>query len=76
MPPPSSHPVAAAPRAISAEWWETVCPPHKRHVISSKDAPNNVEGDVLIKWWVCTLGEVSDGCMEVDLSSQVIFDCL
>ena len=75
MPPPSpSQP--AAPRAITAEWWETVCPPHKRRIVSSKDAPNDVEGDVLIEWWVCTLGQASDGCVEVDSSSQVVFDRL
>ena len=47
-----------------------------RHVVSSKDAPNDVEENVLIEWWVRTLGEVSDGCVEVDSSSQVVFDRL
>jgi hypothetical protein len=80
-PPSSSHQTQQRqqhthPRAISAEWWETVCPKWKRRVVSSKDAPNDVEGDVLIDWWVRTLGEVSDGCVEVDSSSQVVFDRL
>jgi hypothetical protein len=78
--PPSSSSSSSssqqAPRAISAEWWETVCPPHKRHVVSSKDAPNDAEGDVLIEWWVRTLCEVSNEYVEVDSSSQVIFDRL
>jgi hypothetical protein len=45
-------------------------------IISSKDTLNDVEGNMLIEWWVRTLREVSDGCMEVDSSSQVIFDRL
>ena len=31
---------------------------------------------MLIDWWVRTLGEVSDECVEVDSSSQVVFDHL
>ena len=64
------------PRAISAEWWEAVCPKWKRTVVSSKGAPNDEEGDVLIDWWIRTLAEVSDGCVEVDSSSQIVFDRL
>src|ERR1700733_15278838 len=48
-PPPTPHQTQQRqqhthPRAISAEWWETVCPKWKRRVVSSKDAPNDVEG--------------------------------
>ena len=64
------------PRAISAEWWETVCPKWKRRVVSSKDAPNDEEGDVLIDWWIRMLADVSEGCVEVDSSSQIVFDRL
>src|ERR1700730_2782067 len=38
-----------APRAISSQWWETVCPKEKRTIVSSKDAPNNEEGDKIIQ---------------------------
>lgn len=62
------------PRAISAEWWEIVCPPKKRVVVSSKDAPNKVEGNELIEWWVRKLGDVKEGCIEIDSSEQVVFD--
>jgi len=66
-----------APRAISAEWWETVCPKRKRRIVSSKDAPVGVEGNVLIEWWVNRLKEVEgDGCVEVDSSTRVVFDRL
>ena len=68
---------STAPRAISAEWWETVCPKRKRCVVSSKDAPNDAEGDELIEWWVRTLEDVGDkGCVEIDSSSQIVFDRL
>lgn len=71
--PPSS----AAPRAISAEWWEKVCPPHKRVVVSSEDAPGgDVEGDKLVEWWVDKLASVKGGCVEVDSSEKVVFDRL
>lgn len=73
-PMPSSH--SNAPRAISAEWWESVCPPRKRHVVSSKDAPSDVEGDVLIDWWVRRLERVKEGCVEIDSSSRDVFDKL
>lgn len=71
---PSSH---SPPRAISAEWWETVCPKAKRHIISSHDAPTgwDVEGDEIIEWWVQKLAGVKDyGCIEVDSSERIIFD--
>lgn len=66
--PPSSHP---APQAISAEWWKTVCPKHKRRIINSRDAPNDLEGNVLIEWWICALGAVSDGYIEIERESRV-----
>lgn len=64
------------PRAISAEFWETVCPKAKRRVVSSKDAPNAAEGAALIEWWVQRLAGVDDACVEIDSSEQVVFDRL
>jgi hypothetical protein len=64
------------PRAVNAEFWEVVCPKDKRRVISSKDAPNWEEGSVLVNWWVEKLKGVDDPCLEVDSSSQSIFDVL
>lgn len=72
--PSSTH--LNSPRAISAEWWETVCPERKRHIVSSKDAPSDVEGDVLIDWWVRRLERVKEGCVEIDSSSRDVFDKL
>lgn len=61
-------------QAISAEFWESVCPPEKRRVISSKDSPNDKEGNVIIEWWVDQLKDIKDECVEVDSSEKVIFD--
>jgi hypothetical protein len=75
-----SGPTAGGPmvqrRAISAEFWELVCPKGRRQVISSKDAPNWEEGSVIIEWWVAKLKNVNDACVEIDSSSKVVFDRL
>jgi hypothetical protein len=66
----------AAPRAISAKWWDTVCPKAKRIVITSKGAPNEAEGSAIIDWWLEKLNTVSGGCVEVDSSTHDVFDRL
>lgn len=66
----------SGPRAISAEFWETVCPKEKRRVVSSKDAPSDAEGDVIMEWWVEKLKTVQDGCVEIDSSQRIMFDRL
>ena len=64
-------------RAISAEWWEKVCPKSRRVVVSSRDAPGgDVEGDKLIEWWIDKLASVQGSCVEVDSSEKVVFDRL
>jgi hypothetical protein len=65
-----------SPRAISAKWWNTVCPKAKRVVISSKGAPNDAEGSVIVDWWLEKLNTISGGCVEVDSSAQDVFDRL
>jgi hypothetical protein len=79
-PPPPPPPPPSSPRQQPARYQRRMVGDRvptaqaSRRVVSSKDAPNDVEGNVLIEWWVRTLGEVSDGCVEVDSSSQVVFD--
>jgi len=64
-------------RAVSAEFWEQVCPKESRHIISSKGAPSlDVEGDVIVDWWADKLRDVKEKCVEVESSEQVIFDRL
>ncbi|EJD06309.1 uncharacterized protein FOMMEDRAFT_16926 [Fomitiporia mediterranea MF3/22] len=62
---PSAGGPMHAPRAVSAEYWETVCPPSKRVRISSAEAPNLEEGGDLLSWWVERLKTTPDGCVEV-----------
>jgi hypothetical protein len=65
-----------APRAVSAEFWDLVCPTEKRHVVSSRDAPNDAEGSAIIDWWVAKLASVKHGCVEIDSRSKTVFDRL
>ncbi|GLB42102.1 putative GDP-fucose protein O-fucosyltransferase [Lyophyllum shimeji] len=73
-----SGPTAGGPMepnlAVSAEFWESVCPPDRRRIISSKDAPSHVQGSVIIDWWVARLKDVLDECVEIDSGEKVIFD--
>ncbi|RDB29870.1 hypothetical protein Hypma_013959 [Hypsizygus marmoreus] len=73
-----SGPTAGGPmdhhEAVSAEFWESACPPEKRRVVSSKDTPNDAEGIVIVEWWVKKLKDVLDECVEIDSSEKVIFD--
>ncbi|KAG6856618.1 hypothetical protein H0H87_002574, partial [Tephrocybe sp. NHM501043] len=62
------------PRAIGVDFWNTVCPPSKRKVISSTDQPDNVEGSVLLDWWTTRLGRLDDRCVEIDSSKKTLFD--
>lgn len=78
IPPPSySASSSPQPRAISAEWWEKVCPKSRRIVVSSSDAPGgDVEADKLMEWWIDKLASVQGSCVEVDSSEKVVFDLL
>ncbi|RDB27167.1 hypothetical protein Hypma_004583 [Hypsizygus marmoreus] len=62
-------------RAVSAEFWETVCPPESRHIISSADQPSDADGIVILDWWIERLEGIRDRCVEID-SEKIIFDFL
>ncbi|KAF8056524.1 hypothetical protein FPV67DRAFT_640352 [Lyophyllum atratum] len=64
----------SGPRAVSAEFWDTVCPASKRKVISSRDQPDNVEGAILLDWWIEKLEKVKDRCVEIESEKKTIFD--
>jgi hypothetical protein len=75
-----SGPIAGGPmqgpRAISAEFWELVCPKERRRIISSQGAPNEEEGSAIIDWWLNQLHGIQDNCVEVDSSTTIVFDRL
>ena len=54
-----------APRAVSAEFYEKVCPPSERTFISSADAKDIMEGEDILDWWVAKLEATSARCVEV-----------
>ncbi|KAJ7120456.1 hypothetical protein C8R43DRAFT_900761, partial [Mycena crocata] len=66
---------AAHKRAVSAAFYEKVCPRSAIRTVSSVGSPTNVEGSVLLEWWVKRLTEVQGvRCVEVDSSEQPTFD--
>ncbi|GLB39445.1 putative GDP-fucose protein O-fucosyltransferase [Lyophyllum shimeji] len=71
---PSAGGPMSAPRAVSAEFWHSVCPRSKTKVISSADQPDNVEGVVLLDWWIARLESLADMCIEIDSEKKTIFD--
>ncbi|KAG6853547.1 hypothetical protein C0991_003338 [Blastosporella zonata] len=62
------------PRAISVDFWNTICPPSKRKVITSIDQPDNVEGSVLLDWWMARFEGLDDRCVEINSEKRTIFD--
>ncbi|KAG6835897.1 hypothetical protein H0H93_013571 [Arthromyces matolae] len=62
------------PRAISSEFWASVCPSSNRKIISSRDQPDGVEGSVLLDWWKGKLDGLDDRCVEIETEKKEIFD--
>ncbi|KAF9485826.1 hypothetical protein BDN70DRAFT_795096 [Pholiota conissans] len=61
---PNDH----APRSISEEWYEVVCPPEKRRIISTRDVKplvNNLPGNELFAVWQKLLLEAPEKCIEI-----------
>ncbi|KAJ7044221.1 hypothetical protein C8F04DRAFT_1250167 [Mycena alexandri] len=55
---PSPDERAFQKRAVSAAFYEKVCPRAAIHSVSSVGAPTEAEGSALIEWWVKRLSEV------------------
>ncbi|KAL4257095.1 hypothetical protein AB1N83_011456, partial [Pleurotus pulmonarius] len=72
--PTAGGPMSDVASAVSSSFFEKVCPRASRKVISSREAPTDAEGSMLIKWWVDKLETVPDRCVEVDSSEKVVFD--
>ncbi|KAL4261771.1 hypothetical protein AB1N83_007835 [Pleurotus pulmonarius] len=72
--PTAGGPMSDVASAVSSSFFEKVCPRASRKVISSREAPTDAEGSMLIKWWVDKLATVPDRCVEVDSSEKVVFD--
>ncbi|KAG9310783.1 hypothetical protein JVU11DRAFT_8632 [Chiua virens] len=76
MGPTAGGPMPDAPRAVSAEFYERVCsgPDADPYVISSANAPNDADGDIIINWWQSQLATVDARCIEVDSTPHILFD--
>lgn len=68
---PSSHP---APRAITEEWWDTVCPKSKTITIQvDLSELANAESREIMNRYVTALRDSTDSCVEIE-SNSVLFD--
>lgn len=73
--PTAGGPVTSYPRAVNAEFWNTVCPPEKQRVISSKGTPGrDAAGTEIIKYWEDKLSHVGDECVAIDSTGGRVFD--
>ena len=73
--PTAGGPMAHAPLAVSAEFYQQFCATPD-YVLSSADAPNDADGDVIIDWWQSQLALVDAQCIEIDSSAHDLFDRL
>jgi hypothetical protein len=57
-----------APRSVSVAYWETVCPPARRHVLYSSDLKNPVrdaEGADIFRRMVAAIRDADAACVEI-----------
>ncbi|KAJ6585570.1 hypothetical protein B0H19DRAFT_926051 [Mycena capillaripes] len=72
---PAPEENAVQKRAVSAAFYEQMCPRSAVHVVSSVGAPTEAEGSALLEWWVKRLTDVHGArCVEIDSSEQPVFD--
>ncbi|KZT33630.1 hypothetical protein SISSUDRAFT_992852 [Sistotremastrum suecicum HHB10207 ss-3] len=66
-----------APRAISSEWWEVVCPPERRAFVDVESVMGDIRGEeasVIMKRWIEVLGGMTESCVEIDEHQPPLFD--
>jgi hypothetical protein len=57
-----------APRSISADWFDIVCPVHERRIIHTRDvkpALADASGDTLFSHWATLLREAPERCIQI-----------
>ncbi|KAJ7035026.1 hypothetical protein C8F04DRAFT_955540, partial [Mycena alexandri] len=57
-----------APRSVSAEWWEVVCPESERRKVNTNEIKphiNTAEGDKIFEYWQKFLMDAPERCIEV-----------
>lgn len=70
-----------APRSISGEWWEHVCPQEKQHHVNTTEVNAllgldmaTAEGSVIIEKWAGYLRQLDHGCVNIDWGTPRIID--
>ncbi|KAG5653460.1 hypothetical protein H0H81_000229 [Sphagnurus paluster] len=71
---PTAGGAMSTPRAVNAEFWNSICPRSERKIISSVNQPDGIEGDVLMDWWVTRLEGIDERCVEIDSEKKTMFD--
>ncbi|KZV98889.1 hypothetical protein EXIGLDRAFT_275066 [Exidia glandulosa HHB12029] len=69
------------PRAVSADFYERVCPPHRRKVLRPEDVNSEIgvefgktKGDVFMDKWAAYLANLPDTCVELADNTHQLFD--
>jgi hypothetical protein len=64
------------PRAVHIDFWESVCPREKRHVLNLADnMPKGVWGRSRVQWWKDIIEKHKDTtCLEIATYQEPIFD--
>jgi len=72
-----------APRAVSVEFWDQVCPPAHRRVLVPDEVNtligvnfSDTPGDVFMDKWAQYLLDLPDNCIELKDSTHQLFDIL
>jgi len=73
--PTAGGPTSSYPPAVSAQFWQSVCPPEKQRIVSSTDTPGNHASVIqILTYWEDKLKNVQDPCLSIDSSQTRIFD--
>ncbi|KAF8910486.1 hypothetical protein CPB84DRAFT_1842498 [Gymnopilus junonius] len=62
-----------APRSVSDDWWDTVCPEKERRIINTREVKPAImweNGEVIFNHWVKLLGEATDRCIEIQAADR------
>lgn len=64
----------SAPRAVSEEWYDTICPTKDRVTLDTETVAGHLkdsDAQTLIDFWSKKLRDMEDRCVEIDGREQV-----